>query len=362
MHIMSNYIEYDNRVVFHPGYYIKEFIDESGLTQADFARRLGTTPKNLSILVRGEQSLSVDIANKLSRMLGTSISVWLNMQQAYDEMTAEFLRAQDLEKERDIFKLIDYNYFREYFGFPSLLRKVDEQIDKVREYLSVASLTVLEEKDLSVDFRSSKEEMSKTNIVNANVMLQIAINQTLKAEIPLFDKNKFVDCIDFALNLTKNNGAFLPELKTSFKNAGVNLVVLPNLKNSGINGATKKVNGRVLIFVNDRRHYEDTFWFTLFHEIGHVISGSLGVTTDKESYADEYARNMLIPEERYIDFILHCSSFSEKNIRKFADSIDRDPGIVLGRLLIDRKIAYTDINKYKNLRHTFNLLSNDIIQ
>lgn len=42
---MSNYVEYKNQIAFHPGYYIKEYIDELGLTQEDFANRLGTTPK-----------------------------------------------------------------------------------------------------------------------------------------------------------------------------------------------------------------------------------------------------------------------------------------------------------------------------
>ena len=51
---MSNYIEYNGKIAFHPGYYIKEIIQESGLSQKDFAYRLDTTPKNLSILVRGE--------------------------------------------------------------------------------------------------------------------------------------------------------------------------------------------------------------------------------------------------------------------------------------------------------------------
>ena len=69
---MSNYIEYNDKIAFHPGYYLKELVDESGLTQEDFAKRLGTTPKNLSILIRGEQSLSIDVATKLSRMLGGS--------------------------------------------------------------------------------------------------------------------------------------------------------------------------------------------------------------------------------------------------------------------------------------------------
>ena len=86
---MSNYVEYNDKIAFHPGYYIKEIIDESGLTQEDFAKRLDTTAKNISILVRGEQNLSIDIAMKLSKMLGTSITYWLNLQNMYDTVKAE---------------------------------------------------------------------------------------------------------------------------------------------------------------------------------------------------------------------------------------------------------------------------------
>ena len=93
---MSNYIEYDDKIAFHPGYYIKEIVEESGLTQEDFAKRLDTTPKNLSLLIRGEQNLSIDIAMKLSRMTGTSVSYWLNLQNAYDSS----LRKNLPEKEK----------------------------------------------------------------------------------------------------------------------------------------------------------------------------------------------------------------------------------------------------------------------
>jgi addiction module HigA family antidote len=86
---MSNYVEYNDKIAFHPGYYVKEIIDESGLTQEDFAKRLDTTAKNISILVRGEQNLSIDIAMKLSKMLGTSITYWLNLQNMYDTVKAE---------------------------------------------------------------------------------------------------------------------------------------------------------------------------------------------------------------------------------------------------------------------------------
>lgn len=87
---MSNYIEYNDKIAFHPGYYIKEIVDESGLTQEDFAKMLDTTPKNLCMLIRGEQSLSTNIAIKLSGMLGTSVAYWLNLQNAYDALLVQF--------------------------------------------------------------------------------------------------------------------------------------------------------------------------------------------------------------------------------------------------------------------------------
>ena len=355
---MSNYIEYNDKIAFHPGYYLKEIIDESGLTQEDFAKRLGTTPKNLSILVRGDQSLSIDIATKLSRMLGTTIAYWLNLQQAYDEKAAEFLSEEELKKEREVFKLIDYKYFRDNFGMPDLSRKVDEQIKYVREFLSVSSLTVLEGRNLAVSFRSYTEELSRSNIVNANAMVQIAINRALKVDTPKYNKKKFEKAVDFALTQTKNHDGFLTEVKKAFEKAGVVLVVLPNLKSSGINGATKKVDGKVMIMVNDRRHYADTFWFTLFHEIGHVLNGDLGITfkNEAEDDANLYAQRSLIPEDAYVEFKNRNKSFTEEDIRSFADAIDQDPGIVYGRLQIDGKIPYTETYLSSMLRHKYKVV------
>ena len=50
--------------------------------------------------------------------------------------------------------------------------------------MSISSLTVLEEANLAVNFRSYADHLSRSNTVNANVMVQIAVNQTLKREIP----------------------------------------------------------------------------------------------------------------------------------------------------------------------------------
>lgn len=355
---MSNYIEYNDKIAFHPGYYLKELVEESGLTQEDFAKRLGTTPKNLSVLIRGEQSLSIDIATKLSRMLGTSIAYWLNLQQSYDEKLAEIQSEEELKREREVFKLIDYKYFRDHFRLQDFPRRVDEQIKCIREFLSISSLTVLEEENLAVNFRSYSENLSRSNTVNANAMVQIGINQTIKMEIPKYNKKKFEKAVSFALTQTMNHSGFFPVIKEAFGEAGVALVALPNLKNSGINGATKRVDSKIMLMVNDRRHYADTFWFSLFHEIGHILNGDLGVSfhNEAEDEADRYAQMKLIPQERYEKFVQQHVYFDESIIRQFAGEIDRDPGIVLGRLLRDKLIPETDMNLKNKLRHTYNVV------
>ena len=356
---MSNYIEYDDKIAFHPGYYIKEIIDESGLTQRDFAYRLGTTPKNLSLLIRGEQSLSTDIAMKLSRMLGTSVSYWLNLQNAYDALIAEFKSREELAQEKAVFSVLDYRYFREHFGLPDLPRKTEEQIVQVREFLNVATLSVFKKRDMAVSFRSDIGELSEANVIKANIMVQLATNIALKAAAPKFNKALFEEAVQYALTLTKEHGTFYPLIKEAFRKAGVVFVILPNISGSRINGATKKVGNSIMLLVNDRRLYSDSFWFTLFHEIGHIMNGDYGISFEsefgeQEEIANKYAEDMLIPYEYYSRFV-EDGRFDIQTIKVFASSIDRDPGIVLGRLLNDKKVNYED-RMLATLRHKYKVV------
>lgn len=353
---MNNYIEYNDKIAFHPGYYIKEIVDESGLTQEDFAKRLDTTPKNLSLLIRGEQSLSIDIAMKLSRMIGTTVSYWLNLQNSYDALIAEFKSEKELEQEREIFKALDYRYFRENFGLPDLPRKIDDQIVEVRRFLHVSTLSVFAKRDMAVSFRSASVELSNTNIIKANAMVQIAINKALNTNAPKYNKSKFKQMVRYALSLTRNHEDFYPLIRKAFFEAGVILVILPNLPGSKINGATKRLEKNVMLMVNDRRLNADTFWFTLFHEIGHIIHGDYGIsfekeTGEKEETADRFAADLLIEPDEYQQFV-RGNMFTLTKIREFADLIDRDPGIVLGRLQKDGLVRYDDW-ELNSLRHKY---------
>lgn len=343
---MSNYIEYKNSIAFHPGYYIKEIVEESGLTQEDFAKRLDTTPKNLSILIRGEQSLSIDIAMKLSRMVGTSVGYWLNLQNAFDSLIAEFKSEEELEKEKKIFKNFDYKFFKDFYGLPDFPRQTENQIHALRKFLQVSTLSVLKKRDMAVSFRSSGLNLSEANISKANAMVQIATNFALEVEAPKFNKKKFEEAVSFALKQTTNHKTFYTKIKKAFLESGVILTILPNISGSKTNGATKKIGDNILLMVNDRRLFADTFWFTLFHEIGHILNGDFGISFDsevgsQESAADNYAENALIPPDTYKLFVKK-RKFDVHSIQAFAKSIDRDPGIVVGRLQNDRFVSFDD--------------------
>lgn len=353
---MSNYIEFNDTVAFHPGYYIKEIVEESGLTQEDFAKRLDTTPKNLSLLIRGEQSLSIDIAMKLSRMIGTSVNYWLNLQSAYDALIAEFKSQEELIEERKVFEIFDYKYFRDNYGLPDLPRKKDEQIAALRKFLNVATLTVFTKRDMAVSFRSSTEELEEASTVKANTMVQIATNKVLESEAPKFNKKKFEEAVQYALSLTKNHSDFYSLIRTAFKDAGVFFVIMPNISGSKINGATKKIGDNILLMVNDRRLNSDSFWFTLFHEIGHIINGDYGMSFEKatgeqELAADLFAEDSLIPREQYNEFV-SSGRFGLNDIIHFAELINRDPGIVLGRLQNDGLVGFDDWTM-KPIKHKY---------
>lgn len=82
---MGIIIEYENIVAFHPGYYIAEIIEDMGISQSEFANGAGITTQMLSDLVSGRADISYDIAKKLSVMLGTSVDVWINIQNTYEQ-------------------------------------------------------------------------------------------------------------------------------------------------------------------------------------------------------------------------------------------------------------------------------------
>ena len=140
-------VEYKNLIAFHPGYYLKDIIGDMDMTQDEFAKRLGTSAKNLSELLSGKITLSTSMATKLSNMLGTNIDFWLNLQQTYEKKIAEIEEQKKIDEEIKICKMIDYSYFVNSSILPPT-RYWIEKIKNLRVFLKISRLTVLQhEKD-----------------------------------------------------------------------------------------------------------------------------------------------------------------------------------------------------------------------
>ena len=73
----------------HQGEFLRETLDELGLTQAAFAEVIGVSPMRVSHLLKGDRPVTAELALRLGRALGQSPQYWLNLQSAYDLKRAQ---------------------------------------------------------------------------------------------------------------------------------------------------------------------------------------------------------------------------------------------------------------------------------
>ena len=71
-----------------PGDTISDLMEERGWNKVELAQRLGFTTKHLNQLIKGEASLSEDVALRLERVLGSTARFWLNRETIYRERLA----------------------------------------------------------------------------------------------------------------------------------------------------------------------------------------------------------------------------------------------------------------------------------
>ena len=73
----------------HPGEFLKEILEDRGISQAQFARAIGVAPMRISHLAKGTRPVTAELALLFGRALGQSPQYWLNLQAAYDLKIAE---------------------------------------------------------------------------------------------------------------------------------------------------------------------------------------------------------------------------------------------------------------------------------
>lgn len=73
----------------HPGVYLKEILDELGVSQYRLAQEFGVSAMQVSHVVRGQRPLNAELALRLGRYLDQSPRYWLHLQSRYDIDVAE---------------------------------------------------------------------------------------------------------------------------------------------------------------------------------------------------------------------------------------------------------------------------------
>ena len=330
-------------LIIHPGETIKEVLDDRNMNQEELAIRTGFTPKHVSEVIKGKKGISPAFAKSLEYVFGMPASFWLNLQNIYDEEMIKYQEQNEIEKEEfDIVKklkgLIEY---AEKLGILEKTKNKTSQVIEIRKLCNVNNLTYINKlPNTQAVFR--KSQAIDTNFYVLYVWMRICeINATKYCVEQKYDEQKLLQSLDkikkcmfFDLNEA------VEKLTSIFADCGIIFQIIKNFPGAPIQGFIKKTNEQIILSMTIRRSFADEFWFTLFHEIGHLIDGDIifmpyidyeNTKSAMEDKADNFAKNILINEDDYEKFISK-EKITAKDIIEFAKKEKVEPFIVVGRI------------------------------
>lgn len=184
--------------------------------------------------------------------------------------------------------------------------------------------------------------------------------QAASVKAAAFDAGRFRQVLDDIRPLSRKApfGGVFRQLQSMCAEAGVVVVRTPELTGTHLSGAARWIGTKALIQLSLRHKSDDQFWFTFFHEAGHLLTRKRrrdfidGVdVTDPDTAADEeaaneFARNVLVPSDEYERFVAR-GDFGAPAVRAFAESLSVSPGIVAGRLERDRHLTPAQARPHK---------------
>jgi len=342
--------------IIHPGETLAEVLEDREMSQKELAIRTGMTEKHVSTIVNGVKPISVAFAKKLEYALGIEAEFWINLQSNYDRELLEFEEMNNISEE-EVSVLKNLKDVIEYWSGLGWMKKEDNSAAKVldlRKIMGISDLTDIPELAYSAAFRAQV----KNNKVDAYVVfawqrmcemltqdIEIADEidvEKLREKIPEIKKVMFM-----SVNEVQN------QLEKIFAECGIAFKIVKNFRGAPVQGFIKKTEGDNLVLcMTIRNSFADIFWFTLFHEIAHIIHGDTknkfvdfeSVSGEMESKADKFARNALIPLSEFKHFAAQ-EDFSLEAIRGFADECGVSPFIVIGRLMKEELIGWDCYNK-----------------
>ncbi|MGD8453008.1 MAG: HigA family addiction module antitoxin [Phycisphaerae bacterium] len=322
-----------------PGETLQETIASLGMTQRDLAVRAGMAPKTINEIIKGKAPITPDTAVALERVTGVPARMWNNLEANYREQLALIDDRQRLEADLGLLEMIPTR---------ELIKRgaVEDQPDKpsllnaVLRFFGVRDSAAWHELWMKPEaaFRQSARFVAEPGATAA--WLRLGELAAQKIETELYDKNRFLAALDEIRMLTvKAPDVFEPRMVELAAAAGVAVVFVPPIRKCPASGVARWLTPtKALIQLSLRYKTEDQFWFSFFHEAGHILNDAKkdvfiddGDDGDgsREERANRFSADFLIPPDR--SEVLPTLT-TQAQVVCFAQSIGISPGIVVGRL------------------------------
>ena len=332
-----------------PGATIREQLKGRGMSQKEFAARMDLSEKHISKLINGEVQLTPEVAVRLETVLGVPAKFWNNLEAIYREKLLKIEAENFMDEDEALAQQFPYSemakygwiqgtrdpkekvvYLRQYFGVVRLALLGNEQITKI----ACRRLAITEKADLALMAWAQEARILAREIQTAPIDIKGLI-----AVIPQIRKMTVMEPEEFC-----------PKVKKILADCGIALVFLPHLKGSFLQGASFLDGNKIVVGLTARGKDADKFWFSLFHELAHIVLGHIGKingTTDQdEKDADNWSGNTLINSTDFAVF-KNGRDYSEKSVLVFAREQEIAPGIVVGRMQREGMIKYSMLNNLK---------------
>ena len=332
-----------------PGATIREQIVDRGMNQKELAARMGMSEKHISKLINGEVQLTMDTARRLEMVLGLPAQFWCNLETIYREKIAMVNEEIAMDEDIEIAKKMPYKEMARN-GWVEDITKWSERVIRLRKYFEVAQLGFLQG-NLVPGIACRKLSETEKSDYAMLAWAQKAKIEARKISTEPIDIATLTEKVPQIRKMTVTGPEyFCPRLKEELADCGVAIVFLPHIGGSFLHGATFLDGNKIVVGLTVRGKDADRFWFSLFHELAHIIYGHIsspeGTIEDEEKQADEYAKNTLIPAQQYQQFVME-DEFSKAAILDFSKKIEIDAGIVVGRL---QKEGYIQYNWHNDLK------------
>ena len=332
-----------------PGATIREQLKDRGMSQKEFAARMDLSEKHVSKLINGEVQLTPEVAVRLETVLGIPAKFWNSLEAIYREKLLKVEAENNMDEDEFLAQQFPYSEMAKY-GWIQGTRNAKEKVIYLRQYFGVVRLSLLGNEQIT-KIACRRLAITEKSDLALMAWAQEARIQAREIHTSPIDINSLIGSIPEIRKMTiMEPDEFCPRIKKTLENCGIALVFLPHLKGSFLQGASFLDGNKIVVGLTARGKDADKFWFSLFHELAHIVLGHIrkinGTTDQDEMDANTWSEDTLINAEEFAAF-KRRRDYSEKNVLAFAREQEIAPGIVVGRMQRDRMIKYSMLNNQK---------------